>query len=1271
MMPLTINPNVLYSGTSIGFVVYDASGNETLIQSFTESTSQIIQVSAGGGTAGVTFNGQTASGINPGDVAATVQTALQGLSSIGSGNVLVTGDHPWLATFSGTLVSTAQPLFTINSSSLTSAGSTPSLTAGSTALAFYSTSSSGQFALVGSSWVVAGSPFGGSLKTTAVGNGLQSGEWTITGLAAGCYVIYIDVDVPSGIFSQSTPVRVYDGITPRFLSIVNQQNPPFHSPLAGNSGRFLALATAYIGVGGIARILITDQVASPDIGKSVLLNQIALKPIDPTVPQIFTPGIDTINAVESSGWGSFFESSSWHGFHVASGTPGSTITWYFPGLMVGTYSVQFLWLPAGNLSTAMPYQIFDGPNLISSGTLNETLSPTGGLTESDGTHSFLFQNLGSSFVCSTGFLTFIITCPSVAITANAALVSLQSPSAYTEAVSTSVVFQTVGGPITYQKNDGASVNLPKSGAIWDADNKLSPLVVWPISDTILNTDNVSISVPSNCVSAAAGIVPAITNQQVNNKVGKSVSPAVPAKRTMRPGFNLMPPGTGVVPTYSNSAKNCSTLIYSGSGQSPALTPDGYPQYTAADGSWNITPVTIATNPAASTGFPGWPLTGTTTFEWDGATGFYPNPSSSSGTLISFISVNSGHATGNIMQVAFSLDGSNTTVAPTWLLRFNGLIDFADDADTGRATFTGNWTTVVNISAWNGGYHHNDKIATSKTVWSLGSLPPATWFIAPNWIQNAGNTTTANYVVKESGSTILSFTRDQTGAPSGQSANDLNGSSIEFSTNSSFTCSGGPITVELTGGTDGFCIADCIFIKVIGSIVSGTPFAPVSNLKIYDPEIDLNNITKFHPNYLKAIKNTYFNRSMQLQGAIASAMSNFADYSTATQICYGAGARRFVYLVTELSTYLNPNGFFPSGQGCALFTVTAVNNAPLPLVNGQPFTCPDNLVVEFADSSGSITFSNFLSCVEYDPVHMSTNQFAMSNATSGGGIQGPITPLIPTPPATNLGGGTTAYVSIPWDDYFQSQAPSQTCWPNVTPITTQACINSIADSYMANMPVGSVCMLEIGNEPFTGQNGYPYRALFVAESLQLGAGNQPMTGYTKLATDRQNWFYTRLQTQGRGGELRRVFNCLIADSGTFTQVCAYLDSNNLATSQDVFVIGPYLSNQPVNQSTQVALASGLTAAQLGDTADAYWAIQSNNFYPELANYQNLTIARTNAGKPCALGGYEGGVGIHVAWRHEQHKATAILVGQVYAWSLRITTRRSVNISIQGIYHVSRL
>ena len=92
----------------------------------TEVQTITLSGSPTGGTFTLSFQGQTTAGLAYNVAAAAVQTALQGLSTIGSGNATVTGTGPWVVTFAGSLADQGVDLIVANGSGLTG-GTAPSI----------------------------------------------------------------------------------------------------------------------------------------------------------------------------------------------------------------------------------------------------------------------------------------------------------------------------------------------------------------------------------------------------------------------------------------------------------------------------------------------------------------------------------------------------------------------------------------------------------------------------------------------------------------------------------------------------------------------------------------------------------------------------------------------------------------------------------------------------------------------------------------------------------------------------------------------------------------------------------------------------------------------------------------------------------------------------------------------------------------------------------------------------------------------------------------
>jgi len=107
---------------------WDRTAVWTVQAEYDEVQTLTVTGSPTGGTFVLRFGGQNTSAIAYNASAATVQTALQALSSIGSGNALVTGSAggPWTVEFASSLGFASQALITLQTNSLTG-GSSPSV----------------------------------------------------------------------------------------------------------------------------------------------------------------------------------------------------------------------------------------------------------------------------------------------------------------------------------------------------------------------------------------------------------------------------------------------------------------------------------------------------------------------------------------------------------------------------------------------------------------------------------------------------------------------------------------------------------------------------------------------------------------------------------------------------------------------------------------------------------------------------------------------------------------------------------------------------------------------------------------------------------------------------------------------------------------------------------------------------------------------------------------------------------------------------------------
>lgn len=125
-------PGVVVNGLTININDTDAKVTGSILGRLTTpgarmSTNEVqtITISAEGGTFKVTYSGQQTAGIAYNAAASTVQTALAGLSSIGTGNVLVTKEGAvYTVEFTGTLGQKSLALMTTDPASLTGGAGT-------------------------------------------------------------------------------------------------------------------------------------------------------------------------------------------------------------------------------------------------------------------------------------------------------------------------------------------------------------------------------------------------------------------------------------------------------------------------------------------------------------------------------------------------------------------------------------------------------------------------------------------------------------------------------------------------------------------------------------------------------------------------------------------------------------------------------------------------------------------------------------------------------------------------------------------------------------------------------------------------------------------------------------------------------------------------------------------------------------------------------------------------------------------------------------------
>lgn len=1232
--PLSLESRLGGSGKTFSVRARDGSGNLSNFTALNTDSSELIHIHAASGTWTATLNGNTTSAIAVGALAADVEDALEALSGVGEGQCVVTGDGPTrLVDWTGALAGTVVPLLTFGTGSLSATGSAPATTAGSTAEHVTDATLGATFATLGT-WIGSAA----SRVATAAGDGRLQAQWTIAGLAAGLYQVFVGLATSGAGNAPNVPYRFFDGTTPRGLVLFNQQSiPNLISFGDGGATNFQAVATVAITTGHSLRALLTDEGVAT--GKQLEAAKIAVVPIDLVTGQILTSPLNPTYVSQAIPGNWRFNASNvgaWNGTHDYTQLPNQTYTWTFPGVLPGTYSVQVQYPVASNADTAASYQVFcDGVASGAPVVVNQTVAiGTGGgnLTRTDSQPASLnFKNLGSGFVTTTGNITVVVTSSAgtgsggiFGCFTDACLISLQSASAYTEAVSATGE-QFAGGPPTIKVNGGAPIVLTNPN--FDpgvAGVGVSPVMMFPLATPILSTDAVTFTAPANCFATAAGSIPAITNQAVANHVGGSVGPATPGIRTLKVGYNLLP--SGIVPISSNLFLNQQPLAFTDSLPGTSL---GYPRSATAANfsfSFGIEPA----NAVDAKGYPGL-LQGLYKCNYDGATGGQIAVTPTTGTTIAFVSLNTGHATGNSVQWNATIADSTTYYAPSFVLNLNINQGFADDADTGRCSSVGVWTSGSAATSWNGGYHLSDTSPSSVWTWTLGSLPGGTYTFASHWKGRVGNTTQARYTVKQAGIELIHWDVDQTADPAlfaTMQGSDLNGNQFYFRPESqSALTTGGLITIELhTVNGDGQAMADAVGYHLTGSLTSGTPFAPFANAALLGPETSsLSVVPEFNPLSTAALGNAQVIRAMRMQSAIFGAFSEISDYAQEGQLTYqGNPARPNRYNILKVENDPHADTFWlrtplprPTPDlgpwdGSVLVTLSAINGAPLPIKDRTPFLFPTMSDPTYSISGGVFNLSLYENIAHYNPATMATNQISVGRHLAANyGLGSDTLTTMNLSAGTAI--GTQDFTSIPRVVYYRRVAsiPGCAAWINPTLTWSDAAIAAECAIYKATMPVGSQLIWEPDNETWN----FNFPGFWSCDSYARVNGLANFTiGYAAIAAHQHAVATTALGS--RSGELVRAFGCTTVDSTTYTSLLSYCAS--ISAPVDLILISDYVSIVP--QQVGGVDYSVYDAAMLVDCTDATIQL-AGQVAAGFAAVQAACVAASTGGHTVRWGIYE--------------------------------------------------
>lgn len=271
------------SGTMVILSFADANGDFAGVTSLITNAVQQAALKAGSGSFTLSFGGQTTAAISAGAVPSAVQSALEALTSIGTGNVAVSQLAPYRIEFQGTLAGASEALITGDGSGLAGPLPTVPTTLGTSAGVTGNIGSTGA-TKVGSAWK--GSGFGTSFwYVPHQSSNLSSGNYAavpVTGLAAGTYSIRLDTIDPgwlSGFDSGFSPataqrVRLYDGTT--LDTAVYRGEGSVNILWTGNVFGYTTapVATVYCGSGTLWAVVADDA----DAGGDVAIHQVQADP---------------------------------------------------------------------------------------------------------------------------------------------------------------------------------------------------------------------------------------------------------------------------------------------------------------------------------------------------------------------------------------------------------------------------------------------------------------------------------------------------------------------------------------------------------------------------------------------------------------------------------------------------------------------------------------------------------------------------------------------------------------------------------------------------------------------------------------------------------------------------------------------------------------------------------------------------------------------------------------------------------------------------------
>jgi subtilase family serine protease len=546
-----------------------------------------------------------------------------------------------------------------------------------------------------------------------------------------------------------------------------------------------------------------------------------------------------------TGWASFSDPNAYNGNerYAAPGSGANTAAWQVNFLAPGTYNVEVTWTPYMNRATNATYKVYDGTTLLGTITVNQTQSPTGGVSLG----GVAFQNFGR-FTVTSGALKVVLTDNANGyVIANAVDVqpvtlpavvdnsqfgysesgggwtSFSDPGAYL--FNERYAAPGVGNNTATWQTNGLAPGVYDVQVDWTAYSNRADNATYKVYDgaTLLAT----VHVDQQLAPATGATVGGVTFQSLgrftigsgtlnvvlsDNADGYVIADAMLVELATLPAVVDNSQG-GYSDTGGGWASFMDANAYFGNEryvapgtgtntatwQAPGLAPGIYDVQV----DWTAF-ANRATN-ATYQIYDGTTLLGTATID--------QTKTAAGGATINGITFQSlGRFTINsgTVKVVLSDNANGYVIADAMLAEVATLPAVIDNSQGGYSDAGGGWASFNDANAYLGNERYVAPGTGSNTAtWQTSGLANGPYNVYVDWTPFAGRATNATYQIFD-GTTLLATTSiDQTHAPSSDVV--LNG--VPFQSLGRFPITSGTVKVVLSDNANGYVIADAMYVKV--------------------------------------------------------------------------------------------------------------------------------------------------------------------------------------------------------------------------------------------------------------------------------------------------------------------------------------------------------------------------------------------------------------------------------------------------------------------------